>query len=302
MSLVGALFRNVKGRTAPPERARDARSVVEGAEWLEVKRCKHGVFAYNRNDIYIGRSLSVYGEYSEAEVAFLSRLLAPGDTVVEAGANIGSITVPLARVVGAGGRLIAFEPQRVAFTLLCANCALNELGQIEPRRAAVGATPGEIVVPVLPQDRALNFGGVALSGSGSGDRVPVVRIDDLGLDACRLIMADVEGMEASVIKGARDTIGMHRPILYVENNQQERSPALIALVQSLGYRAFWHFPPLFSAMNFAGVAENVLGPAVSTNMLCLPRGADLVAASGLTEITSPESFWRDANPRTGAQG
>jgi len=267
-----------------------------------VKRCKHGVFAYNRNDIYIGRSLSVYGEYSEAEVAFLSRLLAPGDTVVEAGANIGSITVPLARVVGAGGRLIAFEPQRVAFTLLCANCALNELGQIEPRRAAVGATPGEIVVPVLPQDRALNFGGVALSGSGSGDRVPVVRIDDLGLDACRLIMADVEGMEASVIKGARDTIGMHRPILYVENNQQERSPELIALAQSLGYRLFWHFPPLFSAMNFAGVAENVLGPAVSTNMLCLPRGADLVAASGLTEITSPESFWRDANPRTGAQG
>src|SRR5512139_1143204 len=118
MSLIGALIRNLKGRKAAPVRESVARAVLEGAAWLEVKRCRHGVFAYNRNDIYIGRSLSVYGEYSEAEVAFLSRLLAPGDTVVEAGANIGSITVPLARVVGAGGRLIGFEPQRVAFELL----------------------------------------------------------------------------------------------------------------------------------------------------------------------------------------
>ena len=294
MSLIGSLFRSVSERKAAADPRGDARAVFDGAAWLEVKRCRHGVLAYNRNDVFIGRSLSVYGEYSEDEVAFLCRLLAPGDTVVEAGANIGSITVPLARAVGPGGRVIAFEPQRVAFELLCANAVLNELGHVEPRRAAVGAEPGDIVVPVLPQDTAFNFGGVILGDAVTGDRVPVERIDDLGLGACRLVMADVEGMEATVIEGARDTILKHRPLLYVENNQKDRSPPLITLVQSLGYRLFWHFPPLFSPANFAGIAENVLGPVVSTNMLCIPSGADAGLAAGLIEITGPESFWRSA--------
>jgi FkbM family methyltransferase len=294
VSLLGSLFRSISDRKPAPDHHGDGRAVLGGAAWLEVKRCRHGVLAYNRNDVFIGRSLSVYGEYSEDEVAFLCGLVGAGDTVVEAGANIGSVTVPLARAVGPGGRVIAFEPQRIAFELLCANAVLNELGQIEPCRAAVGAEPGDTIVPVVPPERTFNFGGVALGDAAKGDRVPVQRIDDLALGACRVVMADVEGMEAGVIEGARETIAKHRPILYVENNQKDRSPALIALVQSLDYRLFWHFPPLFNAANFAGVVENVLGPAVSANMLCIPRGSDAGVAAGLAEIAGPESFWRAA--------
>ena len=294
MSLLGSLLRSVADRKPAPDPGGDARTVFNGAAWLEVRRCRHGVLAYNRNDVFIGRSLSVYGEYSQDEVAFLCRLVAPGDTVVEAGANIGSITVPLARAVGLEGRVIAFEPQRIAFELLCANAVLNELGQIEPRRVAVGAERGDIVVPFVPPETAFNFGGVVLGDAVTGDRVPIQRIDDLGLGACRLVMADVEGMEAAAIEGARETIAKHRPILYVENNQKDRSPALIALVQSLDYRLFWHFPPLFNAANFAGVTENVLGPAVSANMLCIPRGSDTAVAIGLAEVAGPDSFWRSA--------
>jgi len=75
----------------------------------------------------IGRSLDLYGEWSEGEVALFQALLRPNDTVVEVGANIGSHSVFFAKAVGAQGNIVAIEPQRVVFQTLCANLALNSL-------------------------------------------------------------------------------------------------------------------------------------------------------------------------------
>ena len=82
---------------------------------------------YNEHDIYIGRSLDLYGEFSEGECDVFRQLIQPGWTVLELGANIGSHTVFLAKRVGPSGRVIAFEPQRIVFQTLCANIALNNL-------------------------------------------------------------------------------------------------------------------------------------------------------------------------------
>jgi hypothetical protein len=41
---------------------------------LRVKRCRHGVMMYLANDIYIGRSLDIYGEFCEAEMRLLGQI------------------------------------------------------------------------------------------------------------------------------------------------------------------------------------------------------------------------------------
>ena len=46
---------------------------------------------------------------------------------------------------------------------------------------------------------------------------------------------DVEGMEANVIRGARDVIRHCRPVLYVENNRREKLLELIRLLQEMDY-------------------------------------------------------------------
>lgn len=76
-----------------------------------LKRCRYGPMLFNRFDSYVGRSFDLYGEHCEAEAALLRSLLRPGDTVVEAGANIGAHTIAMAQILGAAGRLIAFELQ-----------------------------------------------------------------------------------------------------------------------------------------------------------------------------------------------
>ena len=99
---------------------------------------KHGRLAYLPLDTYVGRSLATYGEYSDQEVAFLQSLIQPGSVVVEVGANIGAITVPLARTVGESGRVLAFEPQTVVWELLTRNLRDNGLAWAQAVPAALG--------------------------------------------------------------------------------------------------------------------------------------------------------------------
>ena len=99
---------------------------------------RHGHLLVNRHDIYIGRSIRELGEFSEGEVDLFRQVLRPGALVVEAGANIGSHTVPMAKMIGPTGHLWAFEPQRVIHQTLCANLALNSLTNVTALWAAVG--------------------------------------------------------------------------------------------------------------------------------------------------------------------
>ena len=56
----------------------------------------------------VGRSLSMYGEWSEHEVVLFSQLVSPGDTIYDVGANLGAFTIPLSKMVGEHGRVVAF--------------------------------------------------------------------------------------------------------------------------------------------------------------------------------------------------
>lgn len=46
-----------------------------------VRQCRHGLMVFNRHDQFIGKSLKVYGEYSEGEYEVFSQVVKPGDTV-----------------------------------------------------------------------------------------------------------------------------------------------------------------------------------------------------------------------------
>jgi len=76
---------------------------------------------FDSRDKWLGRSLDLYGEWSEPEVDLYRRIVKPGDTVVEVGANIGAHTLPLAQLVGEDGSIIAFEPDHGNFDVLTEN-------------------------------------------------------------------------------------------------------------------------------------------------------------------------------------
>ena len=248
--------------------------LVSDLGFVRVKQCRHGRMLYNVNDIYVGRSLDLYGEYSEGESELFAQIVGSGDVVVEVGANIGTATVFFARRVAPTGVVIAFEPQRVVFQMLCANAALNALTNVNAFLQAVGAERGSINVPMIETNAPNNFGGLSLADASGprGQQVPVVRIDDLRLSRLKLLKVDVEGMELSVLQGAAETIRALRPVLYVENDRPQQSPALVKFIDALGYDAYWHRPPLFNRNNFFGNAHDAFPGIVSINMICVPKG------------------------------
>jgi FkbM family methyltransferase len=223
---------------------------------LRLRRCRHGIMLYNLNDTHLGTMLDLYGEYSEAEADMFRHFLKPGMTAVEVGANIGAHTLALARIVGRQGRVLAFEPQRVVFQMLCANLAVNGIEHVEAHWAAVGSAPGTIIVPRVSGTERANFGGLA-AGGAQGDEVRLLTLDSLALPACDFLKIDVEGMEQDVLLGARNTIGRSRPTISVENDREEKSPELIRALWDLGYDCYWDIPRYIHVPNFRGNTENI---------------------------------------------
>ena len=248
-----------------------------------VCECRYGPQVYNRHDRYVGRSLELYGEFSPGEADLFRQVIRPGDIVVEAGANVGAHTLHLARLVGSGGRILAFEPQRLCFQALCATMALNSIPHAYCHHLALGDRRGAVLVPQLDPHRSHNFGGLSLARPGrpeASEPVAVAPLDDFRPSRCRLIKVDVEGMELEVLRGADATIRSCRPVLYVENDRRENSPVLLSHIVELGYSIYLHNPPLFAPGNFRGNGENVFGRVVSKNLLCLPEESR-IAVQGL---------------------
>jgi len=251
-----------------------------------LKSCRYGTMIFNINDRYVGRSLDAYAEFSEGEVEMFRQIVRAGDIVLDIGANIGTHTLFFARQVGPVGEVVAVEPQRIVFQTLCANMALNSVTNVRCLPFAAGAEPGEIAVPRVDYARSGNFGGLSVGGSADGERVKVITLDELNIPHCRLIKLDVEGFEEQVLRGAGQTIERTRPIMYVENDREERSDSLIRYIASLGYELHWHRPALFNPNNHAGNPINEFGRIVSGNMLCLPTASGM-RVDGLPAVVIP---------------
>ena len=253
---------------------------------LRLKRCRYGLMLYSALDTYIGRSFDLYGEFAEDEVAVFRQLVRPGETALDIGANIGAHTIALAAIVGPRGRIIAFEPQRVIFQLLNANASLNGLQNVSAHQMALGSAAGSIKVPPMDYTREDNFGGLTLENVTAGEEVPLARLDTFAFPACHFAKIDVEGMELEVLKGMGETIGRHRPKLYVENDRPQKSAALISHLLNLDYRLYFHVTPCFTPANFFANPVNIYGRAGTFNMICLPREVPQSVGS-LHEITDP---------------
>jgi FkbM family methyltransferase len=218
-------------------------------------------------DEYIGQSIFHYGEYNPDETEFILALAAKAGKdklVLDIGANIGVIAQALAHD---GFTVEAFEPQPEVFELLTANF------KGKAHNVAVGAAKGVTVMPKLNYNERFNFGGVSCettSRSRGGIEIRVETVDSFKFDNVGLMKIDVEGFEERVLRGAVETINRCSPILYLEDDREQKSASLHAFLKELGYRWEPHRPPLFRPNNFFGKTENIWQPKnfISKNIVC----------------------------------
>lgn len=239
-----------------------------------IQQTRSGKLRFLTHDDPIGRSLREFGEWAGLELNLLSRLIQPGHTVIDIGANIGTHTIEFAHRVGDQGRVIAFEPQPRVLALLKENVQTAKAPNVTVIGKAVGSAPGQTRVDALPEDGHANYGAARVSSNGEIP-VDIVAIDSLELTACDLMKIDAEGNGGDVLAGAANTIARLNPVIFVECNDAADATDLMRSEPLQTYDLYFVSSPAFNFHNFRHNPVNTFGVATETSVLAIPRGAGI---------------------------
>lgn len=244
----------------------------------------------------VGSDILRNGVWEPETAAFLHGWLRPGMTFVDAGAHVGHYTLLASGLVGAGGRVIAFEPHPLLGQVLrrnveragCANATVSGL--------ALGRASGAADLILHPSD---NFGSSSLrAGAEAGDRprapVEVTTLDDYleraGVPAVDVVKLDVEGAELDVVDGARQTLTANPDILLVVEFLRENARRfgrdvedLESRLRELGFLLFTLTPA--GPRRYRGVGELSVNVVAVRRLATLLRGLpESVAGQTLVEL------------------
>lgn len=173
------------------------------------------------------------GSYEAAETAVFSRLVGPGDVVFDLGAHIGYYTLLASSLVGAGGRVFAFEPHPVNAWYLRHHARMNGCANVEVLETAVYDRSGDVR---FEAGTGTGTGHVAPDGEL---RVRSVRLDDFVAErgvSPAAVKIDVEGAECAVLEGARQVLRSSRPMLFLSTHHPEVRVACERILAGLDYR------------------------------------------------------------------
>lgn len=179
-------------------------------------------------DLREGIDLSIYlfGSFEPSVAKTYRTSLRDGSTVVDVGANIGAHTLPLARAVGASGRVLAFEPTTWAFDKLRANLDLNPdiAGRVCAEQIMLVGEEGVTAPAETYSSWPLVTGGEVhpehrgrLMSTGTARCATLdAYLSEAGVDRVDFVKLDVDGAEPEVLAGAEATITRSAPTIVME--------------------------------------------------------------------------------------
>ena len=206
-------------------------------------------------DLAEGIDFAVYlGRYEPSTSRALTRLVKPGTTAIDIGANVGAHTLHMARLIGTEGRVFAFEPTSFAFRKLQRNLSLNP--GLPERVTAVQCFVGPANSDKTPTKIYSSWplkGGNDVHQKHLGqpmptDGLPTRSLDEMlaefGNSSVELVKLDVDGYECDVLAGAQRMLKRDRPIFvmeiapYVLEEHGKSLRDLLGYFTPLGYRFY----------------------------------------------------------------
>jgi len=193
--------------------------------------------------IYVG------GLIEPNELLAAQKILKPGMTAIDVGANEGHFSLFFASCVHPGGRVVAVEPSEREILALQRNISLNPELDVAVQKSACGDYEGEATLLIADAEhRGQNTLGSFVydcTKIAARQKTKIFTLDQLveqhRLQHVHFIKIDVEGAEDLVVEGARNTLMVFRPVLLLEilepalRQQRTSGAALLRKLGKLGY-------------------------------------------------------------------
>jgi len=222
-------------------------------------------FHFYEKDVIIGRSIKIYGEYTQIELDLLNEYINENTIVYDIGGNIGYHCVGFAH---RAKHVYSFEPNLKNYKLLEMNT--ENLKNVTLIKAAVSDVKGRSFISDYELDDLGNYGECMMAEEGQP--CITLRVDDLNIDKPNLIKIDVEGHELKVFKGAMETIRQHKPVIFYEAMHGTGFDEIYDFLHTeLEYNLYWIAVPNYNARNFNNISQNVFGQGGVINILALPK-------------------------------
>jgi FkbM family methyltransferase len=191
----------------------------------------------------IGENIRYRGIFDIAVSELLARLLYPSSTLIDAGSNIGYMSILGAKIVGQNGHIIAFEPNPEILPLLKKNIEINKndkkSGLIELHSSALGEKPGKAALYVS-DDYVSNEGIARINARNTTDRtLGEVEVTNLDIEMAErkidVLKIDVEGFELELLKGAKSLLGKKNINHIIFEDHDVRNSPVPKFLMNFGY-------------------------------------------------------------------
>lgn len=192
-------------------------------------------------------------ELLNGEVGFMIRELKQGDNVIDIGANVGLITLLLAKVVGPAGNVISFEPGPKSFALLKLNTLINGYKNITLTNKAVSSSSGIenlFICPTGESDNQVSVTDLEWENEVRiGMPIETVSLDDYFLSEndvkVDFIKIDTQGGEYKALQGMQNLLNRNRDIRliieyapYLPLWKDLEPQRFLDLIRSLGFKIY----------------------------------------------------------------
>lgn len=195
------------------------------------------------------------GYWNKHILDYLKKILLKQDSgvIVDIGAGMGSVTVPLAQHFGPKFIIHCFEPLRILHQQLCANIFINSIDHVHTHNVALSKKREEVVYGVLDIHNLNNHGTFSFNEDINKIRNILLTdykeyysfdiLDNYEFTDVKFIKLSAPGMEPQVIEGATETIKRNNnpPILFEHWNvdwYNETIEKVFEMLKTLGYRCF----------------------------------------------------------------
>lgn len=228
-------------------------------------------------NLYDYNDWKAYWNLKEVERERLYQKAKNAAVIIDIGTNNGWVLMNMASLVAKhNGFVYGFEPHPETYKRCIANIKSSCISNCEVYNMGCGEKQTEFVMAAVKESNSgqnrIITNVVGTHEAGGLVTIKVAKLDNMfaHLKKIDLIKIDVEGFEMHVLKGAEEILKKHRPVLFIEiddellrSNNTSPESVIVYLENSLGYS-------ILNAADEQRIAHGFSFANCHLDIICLP--------------------------------